>query len=267
MKKIAIIFLLGITIVSCSKKQPELLTIKSDLIPDIDSILVFTPDDYKLTNNYPLVILLHGWSGNYGDWNKLTDVQLLSDSYNFIVATPDGFYDSWYLNSPLIANSQYENYFLSELFPKLLSDYSIDTTKVFITGLSMGGHGAMTLFLKHPNLFKSVGSTSGIVDITAFPENWGMKNKLGELNSNREIWEMNSALYILDSTSFINKTFILDCGTEDFAYDVNLDFAHKAKKLGFNFMFYSIPGDHTSKHWTKMIEKHFEFFHAQLKDH
>ncbi len=44
----------------------------------------------------------------------------------------------------------------------------------------MGGHGAINLFLNHPGFFKSAGSTSGILDLLPFPDNWGIKNVLGD---------------------------------------------------------------------------------------
>lgn len=262
MKKILFSVLFALLVSSCSSKEPKLLVIKSQFLPSADSVLVFTPENYKTTKKYPLVILLHGWSGNYKQWNSIANLQQFADAYNFVIACPDGFYDSWYINSKKM---QYEEFFKNDFLPLLKSDYSLDTNNFFISGLSMGGHGAITLFLKNPKLFKSAASTSGILDLTYFPDRWSIKNGIGSIKEFPEIWKSNSAFYLLDSTNINDKAMFIDCGSEDFAYKVNLNFVKKCQDLGLKFKFISIPGNHSHKHWAKMIFKHFEFFNKQIE--
>ena len=264
MKNYLILFLIIFSFISCYKKEPTLHVVQSKSIPQSDSILVFTPNNYEIDKKYPLVILLHGWSGDYKQWNSISDLQEYSNIYNFIIASPDGFYNSWYLNSPILENSAYENYFINEFLPFLKRSYSIDTTNIFISGLSMGGHGAFTLFLKNSHIFKSAASTSGILDLTQFPDNWEIKEKLGSYDNFPENWQSNSAIYLLDSFQDTSKSILLDCGTEDFAYEVNLNFAKRADELGIKFKFISIYGAHTRDHWKKMLPIHLEFFSNQL---
>ncbi|MCB9206646.1 MAG: prolyl oligopeptidase family serine peptidase [Ignavibacteriales bacterium] len=264
MKKLSLFIILILAFVKCSSRQPEIVVIKSEHIAIPDSILVITPENYKPENEYPLVILLHGWSGNFEQWNSITNLQEYSDAYNFIIACPDGLYDSWYINNTMKNNVMYEDFFWNDFIPYLQNNYSLDKNNIFITGLSMGGHGAITLFFKNNKFFKSAGSTSGILDLTAFPENWKIKNAIGNYDEHQKDWEINSAIYLLDSLKNFNKKIIIDCGTEDFAYQVNLNFAKKCYDLGINIKFYSIPGEHNRKHWKKMISKHFEFFANQL---
>ena len=117
-------------------------------LPSADQYLIVTPENYNTRNDYPLIILLHGWSGNYQQWNSIIDLQDLANAYNFVIVCPDGFYDSWYLNNPLKPEVQYEDFFWQDFIPYLKNNYSIDSNNVFISGLSMGGHGAITLYLK-----------------------------------------------------------------------------------------------------------------------
>ena len=49
-----------------------------------------------------------------------------------------------------------------------------------ITGLSMGGHGALWLAIRHQDVFGAAGSTSGGLDIRPFPDNWDMKEQIGQ---------------------------------------------------------------------------------------
>ncbi len=264
MKKLVSYLLFIFTLISCSSNKQNLVVIESDYLPTEDSVLVATPENYSSDKNYPLVILLHGWSGNYLQWNSIVELQNYADAYNFIIACPDGFYDSWYLNNPLKPQLQFEDFFWNDFIGYMTNNYSIDTNNIFISGLSMGGHGAMTLFLKNPNFFKSAGSTSGILDLTFFPDRWSIKDGIGSIGDYPETWRNNSAIYLLDSLKHSGKSIIIDCGIEDFSYQVNLNFVKKCYDYGINTTFYSIPGKHNRDHWRYMIPKHFEFFYKQV---
>ncbi len=244
----------------------DTLVFQADYIPNPDTSLIFRPSNYDEAQNYPLVILLHGWSGNYKQWNNVADMQKFADDYSFIIATPDGFYDSWYIDNPKKENVQFEKFFWNDFIPKLFEEYKIDSSKIFISGLSMGGHGAMTLFLKNPDFFKSAGSTSGILDLTFFPDRWSIKDGIGSINLYPGEWEKNSAYHLLGSIAGLNKRIIFDCGTEDFAYAVNNRFREQCRNLNVKATFISQPGNHSHEYWSKSIEAHFKFFYRLLQN-
>jgi len=264
MKIILIFFFIALISLACSSHQPEITAINSEYTPYPDTVLIVTPENHTNNKSLPLVILLHGWDGNYNQWNSIVNLQEYADAYNFIIACPDGFYDSWYLNNPLKPDTQFEDFFWNEFIPYLTKTYSIDTNNIFISGLSMGGHGAISFFLKEPEFFKSAGSTSGILDLTFFPDRWSIKTGIGSIKDYPDVWKNNSAHYLLDSLNDFQKKIIIDCGTEDFAYPVNLNFVKKCYDLGIDAKFISIQGDHNRAHWSKMIAKHLEFFYQQL---
>lgn len=258
MKKLLIILLLiSIKHVYCQ----DLLILDSKNIPHADTSMVFTPKDYSESRAYPLLIMLHGWSGNYSQWNDVTEgLQKYADKYQFIIVCPDGFYDSWYLDSPINPRSRYETFFINELLPHIKSKFHTDTSNIFITGLSMGGHGAMLMLLKHPGIFKSAGSASGILDITEFPDRWSMLNALGKYSEKPENWKKNSDIFLLDNIKGLDKEIIFDCGTEDFAYNVNKRFNERCIALKIRATFISQPGNHSRQYWNKTIDNHFRFF-------
>jgi len=264
MKKLSFYLIFTFILAACSTKNPEIIVIKSKFTPSPDSVLISSPENYNNEKKYPLVILLHGYSGNYTQWNTIVNLQDYSNTYNFIIACPDGFYDSWYINNPLKSDIQFEKFFWNDFIRYLTKSYSIDRNNIFISGLSMGGHGAITLFLKNPKFFKSAGSTSGILDLTYFPDRWSIKEGIGSIKDFPEVWQSNSAYFLLDSTIHSDKKIFIDCGIEDFAYKVNLNFAKKSIDHNLDTKFISIPGDHSRKHWKKMIPQHFEFFYKQL---
>ena len=256
MKKIFLlsvsVFIYIIAVSSCSSpKHPQ---------DYFGNYLMFKPDNYISDKTYPLVFMLHGHGGDYTQWSDIADLQQYSDKYNFLIVCPDGNYDSWYVDSPVLKESQFESYFFNNLVPEVFSDNSIDSNNIFITGLSMGGHGAINLFLNHPQFFKSAGSTSGILDLLPFPNNWGIKDVLGNQQTYRENWIKHSAIYNLDKIINLDKKFIVDCGTEDFAYDVNRRFRDSCEAKGIKINYIQTSGDHSYEYWSKSIIKHFEFF-------
>lgn len=239
----------------------DLLVRKSDLIPLPDSILVYKPSNHFTNKKLPLAILLHGWHQNYKYWDEVTSgLQQYADKYNFIFACPDGLSDSWYVDSPVNPEMKVESFFINELIPNLVKAYDIDDKNIFICGLSMGGHGAMYLFLKHQDIFKSAGSLSGTLDITAFPNTKSMLNAFGKIEENPDNWNKNSVYYLLDSLKRKDKEFIFDCGTDDFLYHVNKRFYEKCLDLKIKATFISQPGIHRIYYWQKTFENHFRFF-------
>ncbi len=256
--------LLILLILNKINSAQDTLSFERNYLPYPDTTLIFLPDNYDSSDNFPLVILLNGWSGSYKQWNGIVDLKKLADKYNFIIVTPDGYYDSWYCNNTQRKNIQYEKFFTEDLLPELFHKYKIDRSKVFISGLSMGGHGAITLFMKYNDLFLSAGSTSGILDITQFPQNWGLPSALGNYEDHKEIWNKNSAYYLIDSLENKGKEFIVDCGTEDFAFNVNAKFFHKCKDLKLKITFIAMPGRHEKKYWAESVLYHFDFFKRLL---
>ncbi len=258
-KKLYLLFTL-ILFISLPINAQDTLVIERNYLPYADTTLIFMPDSVSKTENLPLVILLHGWSGNYKQWNEIVNLDSLAESYRFIFATPEGFYDSWYLDNPERKNYKWETFFVKDLVPALTEKYNIDTSKIFISGLSMGGHGAITMFIKHNDLFSSAGSTSGILDITEFPGKWELDKALGNYENHKVVWENNSAFHLIDKLENKNKQFIIDCGTEDFAFPVNAKFFHKCKKMGLKITFIARPGKHEKKYWAESIIYHLDFF-------
>lgn len=255
-----ILFLLASLLFIAKIYSQDMLIIEAEYIPYPDTTLVFTPNDYVASKSYPLVILLHGWSANYKQWNNIADMQKYSNEYGFIIATPDGFYDSWYIDNPKKKNVQFEKFFWNDFIPKMYEEYNIDSSKIFISGLSMGGHGAMTLMLKNPDFFLSAGSMSGILDLTFFPDRWSIKEGIGSIKKYPEKWKLNSAYYLLGSIAGLDKHIIFDCGTEDFSYEVNNKFRERCRDLNIKATFISQPGKHNYEYWEKSIDDHFRFF-------
>ncbi|PTS97690.1 esterase [Pedobacter sp. HMWF019] len=244
----------------------ETLTINSrQNLKTTDSIWVFKPGNYQKRQKYPVIFLLHGHSANFKSWNKLANLQQLANTYNFIIVCPDGLKKSWYINSLNSDSVQYERFFMEELLPMITNKYSTDSKNYFITGASMGGHGAMWLFLNHPEHFAGAGSTSGVLNLrySAFRKTT-ISHLLGEYSESNKAYDDYSAVNKLKDLKERNKALIFDSGTEDYLYLTSKQFRQKCDELKIAATYTAQPGGHTGGYWSKTIVQHFRFFSEHL---
>jgi putative tributyrin esterase len=265
-KSLILAVLLMLFFGSVKAQKQHVLT--SGYIAKNDTVWVFTPSDYNVqpAKTYPLIYLLHGWSGNYHQWNDITDCQKYADRYGFIIVCPDGLYDSWYFNSPAIKESQYSDFFFIDLMPFIARNYRVDTKNIFITGLSMGGHGALYLFSQKPELFRSAGSLSGVLDLTHWWDTYAIDKYLGikSKESGSEILTKFSVTGNIESIARSGKEIIFSCGSSDQFFGINNDFKRKCDDLKINATYISGPGAHDYTYWKSNIGYQFIFFSERI---
>ena len=143
--------------------QAQVVAIKSAKMGrDINATIVvpeqyFDPDLQE--EQFPVVYLLHGADGSYRDWPSKADLDDLASEYGVIIACPDG-QDSWYFDSPIDPKMQFETFVTQELVAYVDGHYRTLPERRYraITGLSMGGHGALWCAWRHPDVFGACGS-------------------------------------------------------------------------------------------------------------
>lgn len=133
-----------------------------------------------------------------------------------------------------------------------------------ITGLSMGGHGAMWNGLQHPDVFGNIGTTSGCMDICQYPNCWQIEKVLGNKFQNETVWKSHSVYYSLDRLLGSRQNIIIDCGYSDFFYPVNLQTHKRLRELNVKHDFYVRPGGHTGDYWHNSIDYQIMFFAKQF---
>ncbi|HMI61001.1 MAG TPA: alpha/beta hydrolase family protein [Puia sp.] len=215
------------------------------------------------TSHLPVIYLLHGYSGNYAQW-PATAPQLSkeADDLGILFVSPDGGYDSWYFDSPIDSSVRYETFMTKELIPYIDTHYSTiaDRTHRAITGLSMGGHGALYLAIRHKDLFGAAGATSGGVDFRPFPDNWGIKKDLGTITEHKDNWDTNTVLTAVDNLSNGDLKIIFDCGTSDFFLTVNRNLHQKLLDKKIDHDYIERPGGHNGQYWKNSIDYQVLFF-------
>lgn len=231
---------------------------------------VITPEGYDKSNKrLPVVYLLHGYSGNYATWTKsFKNLKQQVDGYGFIAIAVDGNYSSWYFDSPIDPNFKYETYIIKELIPFIDSKYKTIASREAraVSGLSMGGHGALYLSLKHQDIFGAAGSMSGGVDFRPFPENWDIKKRLGSITEFPENWEKNTVVNMLGLAEANNLRLIIDCGVDDFFIEVNRELHKRMLALKINHDYIERPGKHNIEYWENALKFQLLFFNNFFND-
>lgn len=218
--------------------------------------VVITPDSYTTGSEFSVVYLLHGYSGNYSDWvKKAPNMSQLVDRHQVIVVCPDGNYGSWYFDSPVDPSFKYETYVANELVSWVDSHYKTIKNRQgrAITGLSMGGHGALYLAFRHQDVFGAAGSMSGGVDIRPFPNNWDMAKRLGTYAQFPDRWEQNTVINMLHLLTPNALALIVDCGTDDFFFRVNNNLHDKLLERNIAHDYITRPGGHNWTYWTNAV--------------
>lgn len=256
------------SIISVNAATVDTVLIKSTRMDTSFKAVIVLPDKYNETEdkNFPVVYLLHGWSGDYSNWAQKTDLGNLVDKYNFIIVCPDGGFAGWYLDSPLKSDSQYESYIANEVVENIDKNYRtiLKPEGWFICGLSMGGHGAISLLAKHPDSFAAAGSISGVMELTGSTKKYGIVQLIGDYNSNQKLWDENSCVNLIDKLAGLNKGIIIDCGVDDRFIGGNRKIHQKMMELKIEHVYIERPGGHSWDYWTNALEYHLLFFHKFL---
>jgi S-formylglutathione hydrolase FrmB len=246
--------------------KTDTITIKSDLLPNAMKVTVITPDN-AVKGETPSVYLLNGYGGDYRSWGIIRpDMGQIADCYNMVMVMPSGM-DSWYWDAPANPSMKMESFFVRELVPYIDNHYPTaqDASLRAITGLSMGGHGALWLALRHPDIWHNAGSTSGGVNIIPFPKKWKMAAALGDYEANKQRWEDHTVINLVDSlTADQAMNIIFDCGTEDFFSDVNLQLHNKLLKMKIPHDYIARPGVHNAKYWANSILYQLLYFDSKF---
>lgn len=142
------------------------------------------------------------------------NIQGEDDSWDF--GTGAGFYVDA-TAGPWSENYRMESYITSELPRALFSSFpELDSSRVSISGHSMGGHGALTLFLKHPGMYKSVSAFAPITNPVNCP--WGQKAFTGYFGEDREEWKRHDASELVKGWKTGTFEALIDVGTGDNFY-------------------------------------------------
>ncbi len=135
-----------------SKKQQEMKFEKRIMKTVRLNYLLYLPKNYSTKEKFPLILFLHGAGERGDDLNKLKlhgipKIVEQKEDFPFIAVSPQCPADSWW---PLEIEA------LNALLDDVIRKYAVDKNRIYLTGLSMGGFGAWSLAIAHPEKFAAI---------------------------------------------------------------------------------------------------------------
>lgn len=243
--------------------------IPSQVMRSTPQAVVVLPDAYAQSERrFPVVYVLHGWSGNQDDWVARTDIEVMADLYDVILVMPDGGYDKWYIDSVVDPDVRYQTYIGKEVIDFIDKSYRTRKEKYgrAITGLSMGGFGALNVAVNNQATIGMVGSISGGVDPRDFAKNWGLEAVFGDKDEHKEFWDEKAIINNAHQFIFSGMDLTIDCGIDDFFINSNRALHAKLLEMKVPHDYTERPGGHTWDYWNNAIKYQILFFSQKMAE-
>ncbi|RYY50816.1 MAG: esterase family protein [Chitinophagaceae bacterium] len=231
--------------------------------------VVIKPVTYSQSaQRFPVVYLLHGYGGGYANWiTRVPELKNYATIYNLIIVCPDAE-NSWYVNSPAKKQSNFESYVAEELVSYIDANYRTIAEKGrrAIAGLSMGGHGAIMLAIRHKEVFGAAGSMSGALDLEPIMAKYDFSQLTGDTSITHFNWREYGVVEIADSNTIRGLRLIVDCGVKDPFIKDNRKLHAKLLAQHVPHDYIERPGGHNWAYWQNAIAYQLMFFGLFFKE-
>jgi len=264
--------------------RTECRTVPSKILTHSVSYCVFLPPSYDSDQGrkFPVLYFLHGLGENAqtllsaGGWNLIENLWEQKQIGEFLIITAAAD-RSFYINSR-DGHVRYEDFFIREFLPFIEGHYRIhaDRGGRGITGISMGGYGALRFAFRYPQLFGSVSAHSAALVAklpevqAASPQQEALSRMMGTAFGSpfdRAFWNRNNPFTLVENGARPEGMKIyFDCGTDDqFGFDAGAQAFHDllvAKKIPHEFHLYLGGHDWTyfADHFSASLQFHSRAF-------
>jgi S-formylglutathione hydrolase FrmB len=251
---------------------------------------VYLPASYDVgaskhpAQRYPVLYFLHGLGdnertlSNTGGWTMLDDLRRQHKMGEFLIVAPEGG-RTFYINSSN-GDDRYSDFFLQEFLPLIESKYltSKGRNNRAISGISMGGYGALRFAFAHPEMFSAVSAQSAAL-ITEAPQELDAAARSGApkgmllatvFGSPIDVahWKQNNPFVLAarNQAALRQMAIYFNCGQEDdYGFEKGAAALHEQlQKEGVKHEYHSYPGDHSLtyflSHFTEVMEFHSRAF-------
>lgn len=240
------------------------ITVKSKNLKGRGDICVFVPPNTDL-KDLPIVVLMHGVYGSAWIWAHKTGVHFTALKMMeagllkpMVIAMPsDGL---WGDGSGYIPHQtlNFENWIVNDVIDAVVENISCtsNNSNLFISGLSMGGFGALRLGIKYANKFKAISAHSSITDVEQMPlfvEEPLETYKKGN-TEDQSIWKT------IQKGKEKLPLIRFDCGKNDLLIEHNRKLHQQLKEANINHIYQEFEGAHEWEYWQEHIKDSLLFF-------
>src|SRR5579863_3837499 len=288
-----IVFLLAALIISltaCAQSRIDCNALNSRILKSTVHYCVYLPAGYDAgaathsAKTYPVLYFLHGLGDNErtlfnsGGWTLLDDLRQQHKIGEFLIAAPEGG-QTFYINSAG-GSVRYSDFFLQEFIPLIEAKYRVGKGRRnrAISGISMGGYGALRFAFSHPEMFSSVSAQSAAL-ITESPQELDTAARsgapLGKLLAkvfgspiDVQQWKLNSPFVLAqkNAAALRRQAIYFNCGQDDnYGFEKGAAALHaQLDKDGIKHDYHPYPGDHSLTyfltHFPEVMEFHSRAF-------
>jgi S-formylglutathione hydrolase FrmB len=285
-----VLFLLIAGASAAAQSRIDCSALNSHVLKQVIHYCVYLPAGYDavtaptLSKRYPVLYFLHGLGDNEqtlfnsGGWTLLDDLRNQHKMGDFLIVAPEGR-RSFYINSA-DGSVRYSDFFLQEFLPHIESKYRIRPGRAgrAISGISMGGYGALRFAFVHPELFSAVSAQSAAL-ITESPQALDSASRTGAPLAgvlaavfgkpiNVPHWNDNSPFVLAKRNAAALKKLAIyfNCGQDDnYGFEKGAAALHdELQKESVKHEYRAYPGDHSLtyflSHFAEVMEFHSRAF-------
>jgi putative tributyrin esterase len=247
------------------------VTVKSSNLKGRGDCTFFIPPALSgVSDGIPVVILLHGVYGSHWAWTYNINVhniamKLIEEKKippMVLVMPSDGLFGdgSGYFNH---GDKDYEKWIVKDVLNMITEVLNVNpgNIRLFITGLSMGGYGALRLMAKYPKLFLAA---SGLSSITNLKDLLPFLS-LEEQRYYTKKFKSEEVINYLTKNRKSLPPFRFDCGVDDPLIKSNRLLHSKLEQQGIPHEYEEFQGGHSNDYWNQNIDKTLVYFSSFLK--
>ena len=278
------------TIPAHAQSRIDCSALNSRILKRVVHYCVYLPSGYdagatqRPPRRYPVLYFLHGLGDNErtlfnsGGWTLLDDLRSQHKMGDFLIVAPEGW-RSFYINSAS-GSFRYNDFFLQEFVPYIEHKYRIKAGRAgrAISGISMGGYGALRFAFAHPEMFSAASAQSAAL-ITESPQQLNAAAKTGVpilsvlspvfgKPIDARHWAENSPFVLARqrAAALRRMAIYFNCGQDD-----NYGFERGAAELNTELKketvkheYHAYPGDHSLtyflSHFAEVMQFHSDAF-------
>jgi S-formylglutathione hydrolase FrmB len=288
--RLVLLFFLIVPAFAAAQSRIDCSALNSHILKQVVHYCVYMPAGYDAgakqnpPKRYPVLYFLHGLGDNEqtlfnsGGWTLLEDLRNQLQMGDFLIVAPEGR-RSFYINSA-DGSVRYNDFVLQEFLPQIESKYRVRPGRSgrAISGISMGGYGALRFGFAHPELFSAVSAQSAAL-ITESPQALDSASQTGAPLAgvlaavfgkpiNVPHWNENSPFVLAKkNVSALRKQAIyFNCGQDDnYGFEKGAAALHEElQKEGVKHEYHAYPGDHSLtyflSHFAEVMEFHSRAF-------